>query len=118
MYATAPQVEGQNPSAFKIVEKKYKLYRDKPTDFTDVVDFLNLDKNTPENLVRVVESAPVECEGFELPPGAKVYSLKGHEGTYPHLARKDNTRNKTQQHTTTTTTHHTTNYNYNNQTHP
>ena len=58
--ATEVGTEGLAETAFRIAEKKYKLYRvdrrtakrvrpPPDTDFSDVVDFTNWDKNTTEN---------------------------------------------------------------------
>lgn len=41
--------ENTNSHPFRVAEKKYKKYKNAETDFSEVIDFYNPEKNTEEN---------------------------------------------------------------------
>ena len=68
--------------AFRRAEKRYQLRKSEPpgsTDLRDVIDFRDLQANTPENRADIVE---VEVEAGSLAKGQKCYTLKSHPGFY------------------------------------
>lgn len=69
----------QQPNAFRAAEKKFKLYKSStlPVDLTEVIDFANIQANTPENQHLIV---PLEPHGENDTPYARMFSLKGYEG--------------------------------------
>ena len=56
----------------------------KVTDFSDVVDFTNLDNNTGENRTRIIDMSedifPVECMNDMVPEIKKFYGIEGVPG--------------------------------------
>ena len=65
-------------TAFRVAEKKYKAYKDpkgkgfKTTDYSEVVDFRNLDANTALNFSRILVQARFRDRD--------AYALTGHDG--------------------------------------
>jgi hypothetical protein len=55
-------VQQQDLDPFRKAEKKYKLYKNVKTDFTNVIDLYELEKNTPETSSKIEES---NKEGFK-----------------------------------------------------
>ena len=67
-------------SAFRAAEKRYKLYKKITTDFSDVIDFSNLDSNNKENSSRI----------NEISPG--IFTIVGKEGRFKKKERNDPSR--------------------------
>jgi len=70
------------PHEFRIVEKQYKAYKAKrgkgyqQTDFSNVVDFRDIEANTQQNR-DILRAVGCQCRGKEI------FGLDGHEGSLP-----------------------------------
>lgn len=65
-----------NPSAFRLAERKYRFYKKPKTkyDFTDVIDFSNISGNSIENQEKIIFISQSN--------GMNIYSIKGVDGFY------------------------------------
>ena len=61
----------QDLDPFRKAEKKYKLYKNVETDFTEVIDLYDIEKNTEENKQKIVknENDDLQYYTFEDVPG-------------------------------------------------
>merc|ERR1712000_123334 len=61
-------------------ERKYRFYKKNknPPDYTDVIDFSNMDKNSLSNRDLIVLSNTIHVDGREI----NIYSIKGKDGFY------------------------------------
>ena len=72
-------IDDDSISPFKRSEKLYKKFQGHATNFTNVLDFDDLDANNAENRARI---HGIKIPSSEHPENSTVYSVDGHRGLF------------------------------------
>src|SRR5690242_7670870 len=76
------KAQGQNdaPSAFRLSERQYRFYKKRKGEpnYSDVIDFCNIENNSPENLQQI----QLESDNNQESTLPKIYSLRNKPGFY------------------------------------